>query len=168
MPLKAKAEEHQLHSRRNRPTSTSRSQALTAYARGLVDDMSAKRQRRFTEEQRDECTANMLSLLTDLLAASEADPGLWIGYSRGRKEFIKGGAYWNNKTGRSLPSQTYYLASIDHLAQQGLIRNEKAKPGFGKFSSRIKPTEDLTKRFSELDVNWANISTRLDSTRAAA
>ena len=42
----------------------------------------------------------------DLYSAWIASPRLRVGYSRNVQEFLRGGRYWDNKTGKKIFSQT--------------------------------------------------------------
>jgi hypothetical protein len=99
------------------------------------------------------------NILTDLFSAWMADPKLYIGYSRGKANYRRGGCYWDFKNDRALLSNTIYLNLIDFLAERGYIENHIANSGRNRYSSRMRAKPKLIERLQAEKVNWASILT---------
>ena len=93
-------------------------------------------------------------ILVDLLAAREVSKTLWIGYSRGKRNFVKNGSYWDSKRRKSWLSHTHFLGFIDYLRKRGLIENFIAPAGAGKYSSRMKAKAALNALFDKIGADW--------------
>ncbi|KQB98458.1 hypothetical protein AL073_06290 [Loktanella sp. 1ANDIMAR09] len=102
---------------------------------------------------------DMTTILLDLFSTTTASSDLWIGFSRGKPNFTKGGCYWNPELDEPSLSYSITLRAVDFLEEQGLVEQQKAKKGYAKYSSRIRPTDTLRKMFEELGFNWTEIET---------
>ena len=52
-------------------------------------------------------------IVADLYAAWLGDPDIYVGYSRGKQNFLRGGAYWDFQNDQALLSERIYLTLID-------------------------------------------------------
>lgn len=163
MTLTVPESDHLTKSRRNRTGLTSGSQAVLQLTRELVDELEEGRPRRFSATQRLDCTNTMLCVILDLLSAAEADETLWIGYSRGKNNFVSGGCYWNGESQTPLISYSHYLGCVDFLTKQNLIESRVAHAGFSRYSSRMKTTPLLHSRFHALGLDWTVVSAAKDT-----
>lgn len=157
MPLQAHVEDHQRNSRRNRLGLTTQNEKALQLTHQLVSELEAKRKRNFSENDKITCFETVLCLCVDLLSAALTKPPIWIGYSRGKANFISGGAYWNHASDLPALSVTFFLDAIDLLEEMGLIINHVADAGFGHFSSRMQATTDFIKVFDENGLNWTHV-----------
>lgn len=159
MSLKIPDSSHLTNSRRNRVDLTSSSDAAMRLATYLADELVGKRARRLTAVQFADMIHTMKLLLLDLLSAEETSHGLWIGYSRGKANYVTGGCYWDSGAQRPLISYSHYLSCVDFLAETGLVESRKAESGRGKFASRIRTAKPLVRYFRDFRLNWTNIET---------
>ena len=105
----------------------------------------------------------IIKLITlDLFVAWETSSELLVGYSRNASEFLKGGRYWDDKTGQKLFSQTVFLDVIDGLAALDYLEDRKAKQGSIGKSSRMKATQKLIDVMKKHGINWAAIDASPD------
>ena len=144
-------------SRRNRLGLWTQSQTVLEFARSLTYSLESKRQRAFPARERDLCHEHMVLVLLDLLSAMETSEDLWIGYSRGKKNFLKGGSYWNEELGKPFLSERFFLGVVDFLSKIGLIENVKAPAGFTPYSSRMQSSEALRVEFAKRGISWTCI-----------
>lgn len=144
-------------SRRNRTGLTSNAEEVSDLVGELIDEMSKQRCRALSSSQKTELEETMTCLILDLLSVSICSEKLWIGYSRGKRNFVSGGCYWNNELGQPFISYTYLLASIEYLVSVDLIQNFPAQAGDSEYSSRLKPTKKLKEKFSANSVDWTCI-----------
>ena len=159
MSLKAQLPSHQAYSRRNRVGLTSKERSFQLLVGDIVRHFIADRKKFLRSDRLRDFRKNVECLLLDLLSASETSDDLWIGYSRGKSNFTKGGSYWNETTGQPDLSPSFYLASIDLLERHGFIENVVADAGHMTFSSRMRPTEKLRQEFKARGLNWTHIYT---------
>jgi len=105
----------------------------------------------------------LIKLITlDLFVAFQTSQELLVGYSRNASEFLKGGRYWDDKTGQKLFSQTVFLDVIDGLAALDYLEDRKAKQGSIGKSSRMKATQKLIDVMKVHGINWAAIDASPD------
>jgi hypothetical protein len=105
----------------------------------------------------------LIKLITlDLFVAFQTSQELLVGYSRNASEFLKGGRYWDDKTGQKLFSQTVFLDVIDGLAALDYLEDRKAKQGSIGKSSRMKATQKLIDVMKKHGINWAAIDASPD------
>lgn len=102
-------------------------------------------------------------ILADLAAAVDADPTLYIGYSRSKKYYVRGGGYWNHVSDSPSISERIFTGVVDFFETQGLIENHIAEQGYNGISSRMRATLGLRRLFEQSNVNWASISVDLDA-----
>jgi len=145
------------HSRRNRIDLISKSERLRELVLRLAKELNLSRRRKYSNGQFILCCEHLEIVLLDLLSASDGDPFLYIGYSRGKNNFLKGGAYWDDKEGQAILSSSHFLTVIDFLEECGLIENHIAKAGRNERSSRMRATPALRELFEEKKLNWASI-----------
>jgi hypothetical protein len=100
----------------------------------------------------------VVKLITlDLLTAWLSSPELLVGYSRNAAEFLKGGRYWDDKSGQKLFTETVFLSVVDGLAALNYLLDKRAKQGTSGESSRIKATQNLIDVMKGNGINWAAI-----------
>ncbi len=93
----------------------------------------------------------------DLFSAWMTSPELLVGYSRNAAEFLKGGRYWDDKSGQKLFTETVFLSVVDGLAALNYLLDKRAKQGTSGESSRIKATQMLIDVMKDNGINWAAI-----------
>jgi hypothetical protein len=104
-------------------------------------------------------------IVADLYAAWLGDPDIYVGYSRGKQNFLRGGAYWDFQNDQALLSERIYLTLIDFLTEHGYIENHIAAIGRNPYSSRMRAKPKLIELLQERKVNWASI--RVDTSQSA-
>lgn len=93
----------------------------------------------------------------DLYSAWIASPRLRVGYSRNAQEFLRGGRYWDNKTGKKIFSQTIFLDVINGLSATGYAEDYRAKQSTIGTSSRVRGTQTLIDLMTAHGISWAAI-----------
>ena len=93
----------------------------------------------------------------DLYSAWIASPRLRVGYSRNAQEFLRGGRYWDNKTGQKIFSQTIFLDVINGLSANGYAEDYRAKQSTIGISSRVRGTQSLIDLMTAHGISWAAI-----------
>lgn len=155
------------YSRRNRTDILTSSEALNSLAEQIaiqfIEYRDGELKRRYSQVQEAECFQHFKLILVDLFAAYQADPRLYIGYSRGMNAYKRGGDYWDYMRDRPAISITYYLDAIDYLDELDLIEHHKADQGYGPISSRMRAAPDLAELYEETEANWASVKTCLDA-----
>ncbi len=106
-----------------------------------------QRKRRFSTEQRRSCFKTVLCFCLDLLSASKSEPPVWIGYSRGKANFTKGGAYWDRVHDCAALSYTHLIELIEYLESEELIEHEMA--GLSRILCSGRFHSDALKAFFE-------------------
>ncbi len=96
-------------------------------------------------------------ILLDLLSAHEGDDTKYIGYSRGKPNFARGGGYWDAQSDHAVLSERIFLTLIDFLNDTGFLENHIADAGHGGFSSRMKATPQLADYFRDHELNWTSM-----------
>ncbi|MEO4045446.1 hypothetical protein AAFN47_28015 [Hoeflea sp. CAU 1731] len=145
------------NSRRNRTDLRATTQEAKNFVRDLFSTYLAfrdhKQKRRLTEEQQFAFREHIEMVICDLLAAWHADPERFIGYSRGKRNFIKGGSYWSYKRNKSIPARAILFEIIEFLDALDLLENHIAAAGAGEFSSRMRASARLSDEFSNSNLN---------------
>lgn len=150
------------HSRRNRPTL----RLASRNAKNLIALLFAKYAKHRTNKGERKMNAADVSrferhleiVVTDVFAAWNEAPAKYVGYSRGKENFTKGGSYWNQVANCPLLSQVIFTKIIDFLHESSLIENHTAESGYSAYSSRMRATPELIKLFDDNEVNWATIT----------
>lgn len=93
----------------------------------------------------------------DLHSAWLGDPRKYVGYSRGKSAFLRGGSYWHPKYDKPLLSGTVFKAVIEFMQMRGFLENHIAKQGYGGFSSRMRATPKLAQTMEAMGLNSATI-----------
>jgi len=102
-------------------------------------------------------------VLLDLFSAYDGDSTKYVGYSRGKANFVKGGCYWDTTRNQAILSERIFVGLIDFLADSGFVENHIAKAGYGAYSSRMRATEKLAELFRLHNVTGAHIGADLDA-----
>ena len=151
------------NSRRNRPDLFGNSEKVTDVIRSLFFKYWKYRenngQRRLPFAGASAYFRHLENIVIDLYAAWEGDPTRWVGYSRGRQNFLRSGSYWDFRKDEALLSKNLFLNLIDFLSEQGYIENHVAKRGYNPYSSRMRANPKLIELLKAEDVNWASIRT---------
>ena len=126
---------------------------------GYLNFRQGKGQRKVNATDRPAYFRHLNNIVTDLYSAWLCDPELYIGYSRGKANFLRGGCYWDFKNDEALLSSTIYLNLIDFLAERGYIENYIAERGHTRYSSRMRAKPKLIERLPAEKLNWASIQT---------
>ena len=150
-----------LNSRRNRPDLRSNSKAIKNAVRPLffkfLERQLSEGRRRQKASDRPIYFRHLENIFSDLYSAWMDDPAKAVGYSRGKANFTRGGAYWDHVGDRSLLSYRIYIDLIDFLMTEGFIENQVARSGKSAFSSRMRARPPLINLLEENQVTWADI-----------
>jgi hypothetical protein len=157
------------HSRRNRPDVYIASEEMKFVVLSLSAEYAKLRkdkgESKIKESDRPAYFRHLNNIVTDLYCASWSDPDVYIGYSRGKHNFLRGGCYWDFTRGEALLSYRIYLTLVDFLAEQGYIENHIAKSGRNPHSSRMRAKPKLLEHLQAKGLNWASI--RVDTSKSA-
>jgi len=155
------------YSRRNCPyykaTTAEVSDKLARVLRGYEAERRKNGHRALSANDRELYRRHFELVVLDLYAAWGSDPRKFIGYSRGKSAFIRGGAYWHPKKDKPLLSETAFKAVIKHLEKKGFLENHNAKSGYGKLSSRMRATPTLVSVLKTMGINWTSIGVDPDA-----
>ena len=155
------------YSRRNRPTLFSSAEEMKQLCVKLFMNYfflrRAKGKRVVNRADIPKYLRHFENIIVDLHSAWQSDPSLYVGYSRGKGNYTKEGAYWDAVKARPYLSQEMYLGVIEYLSEVGLVENHIAKSGHNRFSSRMKATPNLIERIDERKINWASASIDFDA-----
>jgi len=162
MAMQAHIEDHNANSRRNRLGLTTANEQAASMVWEWVAAIEATNERKFSEDQRRACFNSLECLCLDLLSASLTTPPVWIGYSRGKENYVQGGAYWDHAKDKAALSFTYFLSGIDYLEAHGLVLNQTADAGYSHFSSRMIATSELIEEFAARGLNWTHVLENAD------
>tara|TARA_R110000787_G_scaffold49111_2_gene117848 strand:- start:28124 stop:29677 length:1554 start_codon:yes stop_codon:yes gene_type:complete len=112
--------------------------------------------RGLSDVQKDVSHRHLEMILCDLFAAWEGDPEKFIGYSRGKSNFVRGGSYWNSRLGVAFPARDTFVNLIVFLEEQGFLENHLAPQGGEGLSSRMRATASLVRMFCERQITWVH------------
>lgn len=104
-------------------------------------------------------------IFLDLYTCWESDNERYVGYSRGRPAYLRGGSYWDYDRHQPTINYRIYPNIVDFLEATGFIENHKAKAGFGKKSSRMRARMKLIEFARQLKISWAH--TRVNPNKPA-
>lgn len=127
----------------------------------VTSDYFASRPKKLPRPQQELYRNHFEIILLDLFSTYLVSKVIWIGYSRGKSEFLKGGRYYNPLNEKSTISKTAYLNSIDYLTTINWIENWIAPAGYSRESSRMRAKSKLTRLFLEYGLNWTSIKTNI-------
>lgn len=163
MTLQAAMEDHYRNSRRNRVGLTTDHEEIMSLVTEWVFDIEATKKRAFSDTQRQTCFDMLLGLSLDLISAANSVPPVWIGYSRGKANYIQGGAYWDHQNSCPMISQTFYFQAIEYLEERGFLLSHVAQAGHSTFSSRMTATPALVEEFASRGFNWTHVLEKPDA-----
>ncbi|MEY8096536.1 hypothetical protein AB9F29_03850 [Falsihalocynthiibacter sp. S25ZX9] len=123
----------------------------------INNEYCASRQRMLSEKNTQVYRTHFELVLLDLFSAFSSHPKLWIGYSRGKGNFIDGGRYYNPYTSANPVTQKPFINTINFLANFGYVENWISNSGYSKISSRMRATEQLQRYFEQFGLNWTSI-----------
>ena len=148
------------HSRRNEPDRLFATKEAKEYIDSLLKRYSesrhAKGERGVNQADMPRYFRHLENIIADLHAAWQSDPSLYVGYSRGKANFIRSGSYWDELKDRPVLSYTFFVNAIDFLSEIGLIEDHPAPPGDRPFSSRMRATPALIDELEKRKINWAS------------
>ncbi|MBP5857980.1 hypothetical protein KAJ83_13255 [Marivibrio halodurans] len=150
------------NSRRNRvdlaPANAAARNSIAELMGEYEAERAAQGENRLREVDRHTYFRQLCILVLDLLSAWEGDRTKFIGYSRGKQNFIKGGSYWDHETDTPLLSQHVYRTLVDFLAANGYVESHIETPGFKEFSSRMRASPRLAEFFERHELSWVSVS----------
>jgi hypothetical protein len=151
------------YSRRNRPDVFIKSERMKFVVLALSAEYANLRkdrgQRKINEADLPAYFRHLNNIVTDLYAAWLDDPEKYVGYSRGKHAFHRGGSYWDFNKDEPLLSQRIFLNLIDFLDEQGYIKNRTATAGRNPYSSRMRANPKLIELVQAQNITWASIRT---------
>lgn len=145
------------NSRRNRPDLYDNSKAMKAVVRRLYFQYWSFRKgkgvRRINKADWPVYFIHLSNIVTDVYSAWLEDPTKYVGYGRGKQNFVRGGSYWDFTKDKALLRERIFLNLIDFLAEQGYIQNHNAESGFNLYSSRMRAEPKLIERLQASNVS---------------
>lgn len=148
--------EHLRKSRRNRVGLSTNDPKVLEFVRGIAQEHFDKLKRAPSEADKSGYEQNLTCLVLDLLGTVDS-ASQWIGFSQGKGNYNKGGAYWSDEDDKPSLSYTHYRKAAKHLAYLGWAEIREAAAGFSRYSSRIRPTDKLVAMFAQLQADWTAI-----------
>jgi len=148
------------NSRRNQPNLFSHSPAMSDEIDRLLMEFQRWRKaggiRGINTVDVSDYRRHLNNILTDVYAAHQSDPECYVGYSRGKSKYVRGGSYWDAVADKQILRKGIYLPLIKFLCEIGMIENHVAESGQHQISSRMKATMELICILQERDISWAS------------
>jgi hypothetical protein len=127
--------------------------------RKTIKSPTGKPKRSPSANQAERYKKHLNNLILDLYSAYLNHKQLFVGYSRGKSQFVKGGRYYDHVNDMPLLSQRIYLELINFLDSYEYLINVIRDVGDESISSRMRSTPKLFNLMEVGGINWACIKT---------